>query len=118
MLINLAKESTDEAARLLGRLNAERGNAERQLGMLHDYRQDYLERLQQAMTNGMSASDCKKRCIHDSRKKTTMQRVQPDNKNQTDNHPKKGAIALTILLLSKKGISNTNHQTVINAGDK
>lgn len=58
MLINLAKESTDEAARLLGRLNAERGNAERQLGMLHDYRQDYLERLQQAMTNGMSASDC------------------------------------------------------------
>jgi hypothetical protein len=69
---------------------------------------------------GFSASHLasKKRCIHDSRKKTTMQRVQPDNKNQTDNHPKKGAIALTILLLSKKGISNTNHQTVINAGDK
>ena len=58
MLINLAKESTDEAARLLGRLSAERGNAERQLSMLHDYRQDYLERLQQAMTSGMSASDC------------------------------------------------------------
>ncbi|PND34967.1 flagellar export protein FliJ [Achromobacter pulmonis] len=58
MLINLAKESTDEAARLLGRLNAERGNAERQLGMLHDYRQDYLTRLQQAMVSGMSASDC------------------------------------------------------------
>ena len=34
MLINLAKESTDEAARLLGRLSAERTNAERQLGML------------------------------------------------------------------------------------
>jgi flagellar FliJ protein len=58
MLINLAKESTDEAARLLGRLSAERTNAERQLGMLSDYRQDYLERLQQAMTTGMSASDC------------------------------------------------------------
>ena len=58
MLINLAKESTDEAARLLGRLSAERTNAERQLGMLQDYRQDYLERLQQAMTTGMSASDC------------------------------------------------------------
>ncbi len=58
MLINLAKESTDEAARLLGRLSAERTNAERQLGMLHDYRQDYLERLQQAMTTGMSANDC------------------------------------------------------------
>jgi len=26
--------------------------------MLRDYRQDYLERLQQAMTRGMSASDC------------------------------------------------------------
>lgn len=58
MLINLAKESTDEAARLLGRLSAERTNAERQLGMLQDYRHDYLERLQQAMTSGMSASDC------------------------------------------------------------
>ncbi|WP_459667710.1 flagellar export protein FliJ, partial [Achromobacter xylosoxidans] len=58
MLINLAKESTDEAARLLGRLSTERTNAERQLGMLQDYRQDYLERLQQAMTTGMSASDC------------------------------------------------------------
>ena len=45
MLINLAKESTDEAARLLGRLSAERTNAERQLGMLQDYRHDYLERL-------------------------------------------------------------------------
>ena len=41
MLINLAKESTDEAARLLGRLSAERTNAERQLGMLQDYRHDY-----------------------------------------------------------------------------
>ena len=26
--------------------------------MLQDYRHDYLERLQQAMTSGMSASDC------------------------------------------------------------
>ncbi|CAB3670771.1 flagellar export protein FliJ [Achromobacter mucicolens] len=58
MLINLAKESTDEAARLLGRLTAERSNAQRQLSMLHDYRQDYLERLQTAMTTGMAASDC------------------------------------------------------------
>lgn len=58
MLINLAKESTDEAARLLGRLTAERSNAQRQLSMLHDYRQDYLERLQQSMTSGMAASDC------------------------------------------------------------
>ncbi|OZI74689.1 flagellar export protein FliJ [Bordetella genomosp. 12] len=58
MLISLAKDSTDEAARELGRLNAERGNAERQLSMLHDYRQDYLKRLQDAMIAGMPAADC------------------------------------------------------------
>lgn len=58
MLIGLAKESADEAARELGRLNAERSNAEHQLNMLHDYRQDYLKRLQDAMVAGMSAADC------------------------------------------------------------
>lgn len=57
-LIGLAKESTDEAARLLGRLNAERNHAEQQLDMLQDYRQDYLQRLQTAMQSGMSAADC------------------------------------------------------------
>lgn len=58
MLIGLAQESTDEAARELGRLNAQRANAEQQLSMLHDYRQDYLQRLQNAMVAGMSAADC------------------------------------------------------------
>ncbi|EWM44819.1 flagellar export protein FliJ [Bordetella holmesii 70147] len=58
MLISLAKDSTDEAARELGRLNAARSNAERQLTMLHDYRQDYLKRLQDAMVAGMPAADC------------------------------------------------------------
>lgn len=58
MLIKLATESCDEAARLLGRLSAERTHAERQSTMLQDYRQDYLERLQLSMSNGMSASDC------------------------------------------------------------
>ncbi|MBV7486321.1 flagellar export protein FliJ [Bordetella sp. BOR01] len=57
-LIGLAKESSDEAARVLGRLNAERNHAEQQLSMLQDYRQDYLERLQAAMQSGMSAADC------------------------------------------------------------
>jgi len=57
-LLDLAKESADEAARALGRLNAERGHAERQLSMLQDYRQDYLQRLQDAMQTGMSAADC------------------------------------------------------------
>lgn len=57
-LIGLAKESTDDAARALGRLNAERNHAEKQLSMLQDYRQDYLQRLQNAMQSGMSAADC------------------------------------------------------------
>ncbi|HYG43596.1 MAG TPA: flagellar export protein FliJ [Bordetella sp.] len=57
-LIGLAKESTDEAARVLGRLNTERNHAEQQLSMLQDYRQDYLDRLQAAMRSGMSAADC------------------------------------------------------------
>jgi flagellar FliJ protein len=57
-LIGLAKDQTDEAARLLGTLHTERNNAERQLAMLHDYRSDYLQRLQQAMVSGMSAADC------------------------------------------------------------
>jgi len=58
MLIGLAKDATDDAARELGKISAERNNAERQLQMLHDYRQDYLTRLSQAMQNGMAASDC------------------------------------------------------------
>ncbi|AMG88829.1 flagellar export protein FliJ [Bordetella bronchiseptica] len=58
MLIGLAKDSTDEAARELGRLSAERNNAEQQLNMLQDYRQDYLQRMQTAMQSGMSAADC------------------------------------------------------------
>ncbi|HEY0294252.1 MAG TPA: flagellar export protein FliJ [Bordetella sp.] len=57
-LIGLAREHADEAARSLGRLNRERQNAEHQLGMLQDYRHDYLVRLQQAMQTGMSTSDC------------------------------------------------------------
>jgi len=57
-LIGLAKESADDAARVLGRLNAERNHAEQQLSMLQEYRQDYLARLQAAMQAGMSAADC------------------------------------------------------------
>lgn len=58
MLIGLAKDNTDEAARQLGQLHTARNDAERQLAMLHDYRQDYLQRLQRAMVAGMSAADC------------------------------------------------------------
>ncbi|CAJ49320.1 flagellar protein, partial [Bordetella avium 197N] len=58
MLIGLAKESTDDAARELGRLSAQRANAEQQLNMLYEYRHDYLKRLQDAMVAGMPAADC------------------------------------------------------------
>ncbi len=57
-LIDLARERTDEAARRLGQLQGARQNAAHQLTMLQDYRQDYLERLQQAMQTGMAAADC------------------------------------------------------------
>ncbi|WP_144641546.1 flagellar export protein FliJ [Bordetella genomosp. 13] len=58
MLLGLAKESADAAARVLGKLSADRSQAERQLTMLYDYRQDYLQRLQRAMQTGMSVADC------------------------------------------------------------
>ncbi len=57
-LIDLAKEHADTAARALGRLNRERQNAEKQLELLRDYRNDYLTRLQKIMLTGMTASDC------------------------------------------------------------
>jgi len=57
-LIGLAKDNTAAAARQLGQLHGVRNDAERQLAMLADYRQDYLRRLQHAMVSGMSASDC------------------------------------------------------------
>jgi len=58
MLIDLAQQSTDEAARRLGVLHNEQSNAQKQLALLQDYRQDYLERLQNAMQKGISAADC------------------------------------------------------------
>ena len=58
MLIGLAKDHADEAARILGRLSKERVHAEEQLSMLRNYRNDYLTRLQKTMISGMTASDC------------------------------------------------------------
>ena len=57
-LIELARNSTDEAARALGELNGRRDTAERQLVLLRDYRQDYLEKLQSALETGLAAADC------------------------------------------------------------
>jgi len=58
-LLELARESADEAARALGHCNRQREDAARQLTMLHDYRQDYLEKLQAAMQAGLPATDCR-----------------------------------------------------------
>lgn len=58
MLISLAQDHTDQAAKQLGGLHVARNNAEQQLTMLNDYRADYLQRLQNAMMTGMSAADC------------------------------------------------------------
>lgn len=56
-LIDLAKDGTDQAGKLLQQLTTERSNAEQQLSMLQDYRQDYAERLQKATQTGLSASN-------------------------------------------------------------
>jgi len=57
-LIELARTSVDDTARELALLNAQCNSAEHQLGMLRDYRQDYLEKLQAAMRTGLAAADC------------------------------------------------------------
>lgn len=57
-LIDLAREGADDAARELGQCNIKRDTADQQLGMLRDYRQDYLEKLQSAMQTGLTAADC------------------------------------------------------------
>lgn len=56
-LIDLAQQNADEAARGLRELNGGRKQALEQLTMLLSYRQDYADRLQQAVTNGVSASN-------------------------------------------------------------
>jgi flagellar FliJ protein len=57
ILIDLAKDGADKAGKLLQQLTTERSNAEQQLSMLQEYRQDYAERLQKATETGLSASN-------------------------------------------------------------
>ena len=57
-LLELASEAVDAATKRLGAMTAMRANAQRQLDMLLDYRQDYLVRLQNMMAQGMASSDC------------------------------------------------------------
>ena len=56
-LIELAQENADEAGKQLQLLSTERKNAEDQLKMLLEYRQDYAARLQAATESGLSASN-------------------------------------------------------------
>ena len=57
-LLGLAQDALDVATKQLGATTAMRTNAQRQLDMLADYRQDYLVRLQDMMSQGMASSDC------------------------------------------------------------
>ncbi|WP_397475580.1 flagellar export protein FliJ [Pusillimonas sp.] len=57
MLIDLARNDADEAARELAQLAKSRQDAEQQLEALHTYRQDYAERLQQVSKSGLTASN-------------------------------------------------------------
>ncbi|PWF21174.1 flagellar export protein FliJ [Corticimicrobacter populi] len=55
-LINLAQKRTESAVRSLGELQTQRNQAGHQLEALYDYKQDYRQRLQNAMRNGVPAA--------------------------------------------------------------
>lgn len=57
MLIELAQEAVDTAAKQMQQIAKERDAAQAQTNMLHEYRQDYALRLQQATSTGLSASN-------------------------------------------------------------
>ncbi len=56
-LIELTQRSVDEAGAQLGKLVQERRNADQQLDMLKEYRQDYANRLNNAGQTGITASN-------------------------------------------------------------
>ena len=56
-LIDLTKDKTNDVAKQLQNLTSSRQSAHEQLETLHTYRQDYAQRLQQAMTTGLSAAN-------------------------------------------------------------
>lgn len=57
LLVDLTREQTNEAGRQLNKLVNERQGASQQLDTLKNYRQDYVERLNQAGQTGMTASN-------------------------------------------------------------
>ncbi|SFM65614.1 flagellar export protein FliJ [Variovorax sp. OV329] len=56
LLIELARDKTDDAARRLGALQSAQLSATQKLGILVQYRQDYLAQLQVLMQQGVSTS--------------------------------------------------------------
>ena len=56
ILIELAQSKTDEAARRLGQLQNAHTSAADKLQMLVEYRQEYLDQMQQQMLGGLSAA--------------------------------------------------------------
>jgi flagellar FliJ protein len=57
VLIEVANEAVDEAAKNMQKAAAERDRAQQQLEMLHSYRLDYAQRLQQTTSAGMTAAN-------------------------------------------------------------
>lgn len=57
LLIELSQTRVDEAAEALGRSTQARNQAQAQLDALHEYRQDYADRLTQAGQNGLAMAN-------------------------------------------------------------
>ena len=55
-LIELAQNKTDEATRRLGELQSAQTSAAEKLDLLNQYRQEYLDRLQSHLRDGVSAA--------------------------------------------------------------
>lgn len=53
-LIELTEKDVDEAAKLLGIAIRHQGETEQQLSLLEQYRGDYLDRMQQQLSNGLN----------------------------------------------------------------
>lgn len=57
LLINVTSDAVDEAAKVLQKAASERAKAQEQLDMLHTYRLDYAQRLQETTEGGVTASN-------------------------------------------------------------
>ena len=57
LLIDVTHEAVDEAAKALQRAATDRSKAQEQLEMLHAYRLDYAQRLQESAEGGVTASN-------------------------------------------------------------